>query len=148
MTRPGTARLTAALAALVLAGCAGDDPLGGGSDEAPEGTALTAPQIRLFLRDSTLTRPGEDRTVHLYLRPDGVLHGAAVAAESEAREEVGGSWTVIDGGLLCRDWNAEWSGGAGGCARVYRYGEIYLLAPRDGAQGRRWKRSPGNTQKF
>ena len=145
------------VATLGLGACSGDATLSSPFGEDGPDTAgtdpLTAAQIRLFLQDSTLTEAGEERDRHIYLAPDGRLFGAAVGRRDRSRREVRGTWTVIEDGLLCRDWQTDWAGDRPGCDRVYRFGDAYLFVSRNtgGNEQRREirrTRRPGNVQKL
>lgn len=149
--RPGLLAALLAAAGLV-AGCesgvrtATESPL----DEyvAPEEQdvpALTAPQVQLFLRDSTLARIDEGREVYLYHAEDGTLIGQA---QTEAGGEVvaRGTWGVDDAGRLCHGWpTAAWEATSEACFEVYRYDDDYVLLP-EGGEPKRYLRAAGDVE--
>jgi len=144
-----------ALAALGLAGCSeiGEpEPVAEGTDIVDRGvSALTAAEVEIYLRNSTLSHAGETRDWHVYLAEDGTLRGVGLGREDRSRETARGVWRVTPDGLICRQWDGDWGGGLAGCARVYRYGDEYVFVA-DGAEGEaqevRRTRRPGNVQKL
>ena len=149
-------------AALALAACASDsvedpNPVATDSDIVSRGAdPLTAAEIRLYLRDSTLTHVGETRDWHVYLSPDGQLSGVGIGRDDEGRLRSRGTWTAVsDGadGLICRRWDSDWGGGLEGCATVYKYGDDYVFVQRGGPEGEppreiRRTRRPGNPERL
>lgn len=146
------------LAGSVATGCSDGiedpNPAATGADIVARGTdPLTAAEIRIYLRDSTLTHTGETRDWHVYLAPEGALFGLGVNREDRSEVRATGRWTVVEDGLLCREWDNDWGGGIAGCARVYRYGEDYVFVARSAAEGEepreiRRTRRAGNTRNF
>ena len=143
-------------ALIAAAGVVGCGPLGVDPEPLPtdadvverSAPPLTAAEIRLFLRETTLTHQGETRRWHVYLREDGTMSGLAVGLEDETRERSNGTWRVTDEGLFCRQWESDWGGGRSGCAEVFRFGKDYVFLPPDAgpdAEGHRRRRAPGNT---
>ena len=125
------------------------EPLTKGADLVDRGTApLTAAEVEIFLRDSTLRHQGEKRIWHVYLAEDGRLVGHSRDPETEAVERARGTWEVKPDGQICRQWAGDWGGGTSGCAKVYRYGDDYVFAVESAEGGKteeiRRTRLPGN----
>ncbi|MEM8792961.1 MAG: hypothetical protein AAGE80_15180 [Pseudomonadota bacterium] len=152
-----------ALAAGLLAAC--EDPHTpkslGFDDEAPEAPdlvdrgvpPLTAKEIEIFLRDSTLMHEGEKRVWVVYISETGELRGLSTDKATQGIERAKGSWEIRPDGHICREWDTDWGGGTRGCAKVYRYGKNYLFVgegstveeEREGESTLRL-RFPGNPQ--
>lgn len=156
MMPPTRRRHTLAAIALVLAGLVSGcsesienpRPVARDGDIVERGAPpLSAAEVRLYLRDSTLSFEGETRVWHTYLREDGSMTGVAIGKDDRSVERVNGRWEVQPDGLFCRTWENDWDGGTG-CAEVYRFGDDYLFVHRTGAQGEeteyRRTRKPGN----
>lgn len=148
----------AALALLAVAACTDDvadpNPAVIDKDIVDQGTqALSAAEIRIFLRNSTLTHQGETRDWHVYLSEDGRLGGVGISREDESRVTARGEWTVVEPDVICRQWYNEWGGGREGCARVFKYGDEYVFIERGTPEGEepdelRRLRRPGNPEKI
>ncbi|MEO1468248.1 MAG: hypothetical protein AAFV86_04270 [Pseudomonadota bacterium] len=157
MTRP-TGFLSLAVAAMLLAGCedgiknSEGDPLFGSTvpDLVDRPISPLSPaEIELFLRDSTLSYEGENRTWHIYIHEDGTLHGLSVTPDG-GQERSRGVWNVNERGEMCRVWASDWGEGQKGCAKVYRFNTDYVFAP-EGTEiedGIRRSRSPGDPFKI
>ncbi|MEM9043089.1 MAG: hypothetical protein AAGC81_00220 [Pseudomonadota bacterium] len=89
--------------------------------------ALTAKEIEIFLRDSTLMHEGETRVWVVYVGETGELRGLSTDKETQGIEKAKGSWEIRPDGHMCREWDTDWGGGTRGCAKVYRYGKNYLF---------------------
>jgi hypothetical protein len=111
---------------------------------------LTAAEIEIYLRNSTLQHAGEARSWSVYLDPTGVMHGLSVEKEADARgrgqERARGTWEVLPEGLFCRRWQNDWAGGDLGCAQVYKRGDSDLFVSEVAGERREIRRTrrPGN----
>jgi|SRR6056297_684792 len=142
-----------AAAALGLSACNGPvsptEPVAAGGDVVSRPVpALSAAEVRLFLRDSTLSHRGEARIWHVYLGEDGSMIGFSRDLETKATERTTGRWFVLEDGQFCREWSNDWGGGAFDCAAVYRYQNDYAFVPAGSGEETQLRRTrrPGNAE--
>ena len=148
-------RLTIILGVLGLAACdrrGGDDvgrpdPTPSAPDLVDRGIPpLTAAEIRIYLRDSTLVHEGSSRVWFTYFRDDGSVSGYSEVPDNGGVEQARGTWQTTDDNQICGLWENDWSGGEFRCAEVFKYGDDYVFAPPPGSEGKevRRRRIPGN----
>lgn len=111
---------------------------------------LTAAEITIYLRNSTLTHEGSSRVWFTYFREDGTLLGYSEVPETGGTERAQGVWQTTEDNQICGQWQNDWSGGEFRCAEVFKYGDDYVFAPPEGSPGGevRQRRIPGNPKKL
>lgn len=102
-----------------------------------KGTRLSGLETRQTFVGNTLY----SNDLNIYLDPDGSVFSTA---KDEHRI---GRWRIDSDGHLCTRY-PNWRGGIENCYSAYRYGEEYVIRPRDRLTETRLKLEKGNPEKY
>lgn len=131
----------AAMAAVMLAGCASVPELGGDEPARPKPAAakprpaapqaLGAREVRALLTGNSVYAASAEVKFAALHAADGRLRGKAWAGDGTATGA--GSWKIEADGRYCRKWDNGWAGGEWGCFRLYRQGNAVTMEKVSGA---------------